>query len=188
MMIIDVLGVPPLADGPMLLPAKAAALMAGVVAREDEVLFRTDMQRVELMTNTTTVSARLIEGSFPQYERILPQQDDSAVMTVNRSQLAKAVRRVRVMLDAERPIYLEVEADAVTVCAFKNDERIAKEKVACKYAGEPVKLAFSGQFLSDGLQALSNDTDMVDVLLGNTSKPSLFVAGPVRYLLMPVKG
>ena len=183
MIVVDVDGMDPLADGPILLPGKAAALMANIAIRNDLVAFRTDMQRVEMVGDTTTVIARLTEGQFPDYRRLLPS-DKMPIVAVDRDALAKAVRRVRTLLDAERPLSLEFGLDSLTIRATGTNGN-AHETIVCSYDGDPVTIAFSGAYLADAVNVI--DSEAIEIMLGTAAKPSIFVGDSVRYLLMPVK-
>lgn len=183
LILVDVPQCKPVWGYSVLLPSKAAALAANIAARCDQVAIRTDGLRIEFRGDDSAVAARTREGEFPAYAKLLPESTPLSAL-VERKQLAAAVKRVRTLLDAERPIMLTFAAGTVTVSGG-GESGGATEDVPAVFDGEQLKVAFNGQYLADGLNVIDGDT--VTIGMTDELKPVVFSSETVKYLLMPVK-
>ena len=145
-----------------------------------------DHSQVAFRTGALTLTSRLIEGEFPPYRSLLPEDYESR-LTVSRQQLQDAVRRVGLLARENSPVKLEFNALGVRLSSSSPDLGGAVEVVEAKYEGEDLVAAFNPGYLSDGLGAATGDQVVVEVRDG--LKPAL-VRGDGQqfiYLVMPVK-
>jgi DNA polymerase-3 subunit beta len=132
------------------------------------------------------MTSRLIEGEFPPYRSLLPEDYESR-LTVSRQQLQDAVRRVGLLARENSPVKLEFNALGVRLSSSSPDLGGAVEVVEAKYEGDDLVAAFNPGYLSDGLSAAMGEQVVVEVRDG--LKPAL-VRGDGQafiYLVMPVK-
>ncbi|HEY7134847.1 MAG TPA: DNA polymerase III subunit beta [Acidimicrobiia bacterium] len=151
-----------------------------VVLRERDVVFRTP--RAE-------VTARLIEGEFPNYEQLIPSGYPNR-LTVERDALAEAVRRVRLVGQGRdgAPIRLGMSTAGVELSAVAQEVGEAREMVEAKYEGGDLTAAFNAQFLLDGIDSVTSSEVVVETV--DALKPATLRAtdgGDFLYLLMPVR-
>ena len=98
-----------------------------------------------------TLTSRLIEGEFPNYRQLLPDQHESR-LTVSRQQLLDAVSRVGLLARDTTPVRLEFNALGVKLSSSSSpDLGQAVETVEARYEGEDLTVAFNPQYLVDGL-------------------------------------
>ena len=133
-----------------------------------------------------TLTSRLIEGEFPNYRQLLPEQHESR-LTISRQALLDAVRRVGLLARDTTPVRLEFNALGVKLSSSSPDLGQAVETVEARYEGEDLTAAFNPQYLADGLTACHGESVRLDVRDG--LKPGV-VRGDgdeFTYLVMPVR-
>ena len=171
-----------------IVPERAIA-EAGRAASNDEkgsIELFVDESQVSFRVGTLTLTSRLIEGEFPNYRQLLPEEHESR-MTVSRQQLLDAVRRVGLLARDTTPVRLEFNALGVRLSSSSPDLGQAVETVEARYEGEDLTVAFNPQYLADGLTAAVGESVRLDVRDG--LKPGV-VRGDgdeFTYLVMPVR-
>src|SRR5207245_317500 len=133
-----------------------------------------------------TMTSRLIEGEFPPYRQLLPEDYESR-LTVPRQQLQDAVRRVGLLARESSPVKMEFNALGVRLSSSSPDLGGAVEVVEAQYEGADMVAAFNPNYLSDGLNAASGDRVLLEVRDG--LKPALIKGEGEEfvYLVMPVR-
>jgi DNA polymerase III subunit beta len=151
-----------------------------VVLAEREVVFR---------VGRTSVTTRLIEGDFPNYEQLIPGGYPNK-LTVARDQLSAAINRVRLVGQGRdtAPIRLAMTAEGLELSAVAQDVGEAHEMVEAKYEGGDLTVAFNSQFLLEGIDAASGSEITVESI--DPLKPAVLKgieSADFLYLLMPVR-
>jgi len=151
-----------------------------VVLAEREVVFR---------VGRTSVTTRLIEGDFPNYEQLIPGGYPNK-LTVARDQLSAAINRVRLVGQGRdtAPIRLAMTAEGLELSAVAQDVGEAHEMVEAKYEGGDLTVAFNSQFLLEGIDAASGSEVTVESI--DPLKPAVLKgtdSADFLYLLMPVR-
>ena len=151
-----------------------------VVLGEREVLFR---------VGTTEVTARLIEGDFPNYEQLIPSGYPNR-LTVSRDVIHAAVERVRLVGQGRdtAPIRLAMTSEGLELSAVAQDVGEAHEAVEAKYEGGDLTVAFNSQFLLEGIEAAGAPEIVIESI--DPLKPAVLRAtdnSDFLYLLMPVR-
>ena len=185
----DLKGVSMLAEGQrVLVAAKGLAevqRLAGdgeieVVLRERDVVFR---------TSRAEVTARLIEGDFPNYEQLIPSGYPNRLV-VNRASLMEALDRVQIVGQNRdnAAVRLTMSGSGLDLSMSAQDVGNAQESVDAKFEGTELTVAFNPTFLHDGIDAV--DTEEVVLETVDPLKPATLHAadnGDFLYLLMPVR-
>lgn len=138
---------------------------------------------------TTT---RLLDGEFPNFRKLLPQEPTSIVW-VDTEELLGAVNRVALVAEKNQPVRIRV-ADGEIELSAGGDEAHATELLDGALDGEPIEISFNPQFLAEGLSALRAPVTRISCT--TPSKPAIFTGVQERgaaanteyqYLLMPVR-
>ena len=137
----------------------------------------------------TEVSARLIEGEFPNYQQLIPSGYPNK-LTVDRDALVSAVERVSLVGGSNRdsaPIRLAMGADGLELSATAQDVGQSYEPVEAKYEGTDLTVAFNSRFLLDGIEAAGASEITIESV--DPLKPAVLRGGDsdFLYLLMPVR-
>ena len=151
-----------------------------VVLRERDVVFR---------TSRAEVTARLIEGDFPNYEQLIPTGYPNR-LTVTRASLLEALDRVQIVGQNRdnAAVRLTMSESGLELSMSAQDVGNAQESLDAKFEGSELTVAFNPAFLHDGVDAV--DTDEVVLETVDPLKPATLHAaenGNFLYLLMPVR-
>lgn len=176
------------AEAKAIVPERAmteAGRAAQAIEKGDIDVF-VDESQVSFQLGSLTLTSRLIEGEFPNYRQLLPEQYDNR-LTVSRQQLMDAVRRVGLLARDTSPVRLEFNALGVKLSSSSPDLGQAVEAVEASYQGEDVTAAFNAGYLADGLAAASGESVRLEVRDG--LKPGIVrgESDEFTYLVMPVR-
>lgn len=142
-------------------------VLGSTVAGDIKVMFN---DRCFTVNNTQfKMSARLIEGRYPNYDSVIPKDNDR-IVTIAKNDFVAALKRVLPMGNANSELVaLSFSMGMMTISAEDFDfSKSASENVGCDYAQEEFTIGFKGSTL---LQLLQNiDTDNVKVMLKDPSR------------------
>jgi DNA polymerase-3 subunit beta len=175
-------------DQKVLVGAKGLSEVQRLLGDGDIEVFLAERE-VTFRVGSADVTARLIEGDFPNYQQLIPSGYPNR-LTVNRDALSAAVNRVRLVAQNRdtSPIRLHMSTDGVELSAVAQDVGEAHESVEAKFEGEELVVAFNAQFLLDGIESVGGaqlTLETIDPLkpavMRNPESPEFL------YLLMPVR-
>lgn len=141
----------------LIIPAKSAELLTKILDEKD-VLVTVGDKMVKFETDGGVFMTRLIDDTYPNYESVIPLDNDN-VMKVNRADLLQTLRRASYYIHSKvRKIDLEISKDMLSLTA-ENPELGTQmnEKLLCEYGGEPLKVAFKHDFILEVLEHLHSD-------------------------------
>ena len=175
-----------------ILPKKPATLLKGVLGKQGgDVVIRFDDRNAEVNFEEGVILCRLIEGRFPNYNSVIPQNNPNQ-LTVDRQGLLAALRRVQPFSnDSSNLIRFHVESGVLQLDAEDYDfSKTATERMSCDYNGMPMSIGFKG---SSFIEILSNfECDQVCIQLADPSRAGLVVPSEqpenqdVLMLMMPM--
>ena len=140
-----------------------------------------------------TMTSRMLDGTFPPYRHLLPQ-DITSTAVIEVAPFLDSVRRVALVTDKTVPLRLEFANAQLSLEAGAGEDAQATEILDILLTGEPISIAFNPTFLADGLQAVG--TPFVQISFTGSSKPAILMGktesnSPAienyRYLLMPMR-
>lgn len=153
----------------------AAVLAVGIEA--NQILFGID---------EAWVTARRIEGQFPNHNQLIPQAFEHAA-TIDRAELLEVVNRTRLMAQRNSPLRLHFHDQTLTISASTQDVGAATESLSVRYEGEELTIGFNADFLRDGVQSIEDDTLTLQLI--SPLRPGLLKgeSDSYLYLIMPVR-
>ncbi|MDR1238777.1 MAG: DNA polymerase III subunit beta [Treponema sp.] len=103
------------------------------------------------------LSSALIEGQFPNYRKVIPENQNFS-LSVNRGELLDALRRVSLMVEQKsHRVYLGVKPGVMSVYSEESDIGTASEDIPCKYDGEEVAIALNYRYIEEPCKAIVDD-------------------------------
>lgn len=140
-----------------IVPRKAITEVMRVLGSGEEVQIGiTDNQFVLQMPNFL-MTARLIEGQFPNYEAVLPKGQPGKLV-ISRTAVAAALRRVSVMAEERnKPIKLVLAPAVLRLSASSQDLGEAEETLDVDYAGDEVSIGFNSRYLLDAIGPIEHE-------------------------------
>jgi DNA polymerase-3 subunit beta len=139
-----------------------------------------------------TMVMRLIDGTFPDYQQVIPKGADRTV-TVDRPRLLETLKRMS-LLSSDRStnaVRFELGEDTLKVTSQNPDLGDAKEEIPVAYKGQPLQIGFNARYLMDVLQVVESDkmnVELCDELSPGVLKP-VGDTGAARYtaVIMPMR-
>lgn len=179
------------AKAAFILPKKPANILKALLKGEDKMTIDFDEKNAFINANDYKLICRLIEGRYPNYNSVIPQNNPNKVR-IDRQTLISALRRVSVFSSqASSLIKLHLDNNQVQISAQDIDfSTSAEEKLNCEYSGNPMSIGFKSTFLIDILNNLSSDEVVIE--LSDPSRAGVIVPSEqeendnVLMLLMPM--
>jgi len=171
----------------VLVPSRALDEVARVVGSAETLTLRLGERDATFQVEGLTVTTRLIDGDFPNYQGLIPDNNPN-VLTVNRAALFDAVKRVRLMAQESTPVRLHMTPESLELVAVTQDVGEAHETLDATYTGDELTVAFNAQFLLDGVDVARGEEIKLETV--DALKPAVLRDGDDRdflYLLMPVR-
>ena len=171
-----------------LIPARGLKELARTVAAE-QVRIAIREREVVFASERGSLSIRLIEGTFPNYRQLLPD-DYPAAVELDKDRMLEAVGRASVVADEHIPVRLHITPDAVEMSVSRTDLGGEAEMLEATVTGEleDLNIAFNTRYLHDGITAVSGIRIRMEVK--DSNRPSIIRADgsdSFLYLLMPVR-
>lgn len=154
----------------------------------DACVFGSQTGRVRFELPGMTLSAKLIDGVFPDIFRVIPR-DPRPVFTVDRATMLRALRRMGGFRAARSPGVKLANADGVLTLTLKSGDRSACERLPVVDAPAPFEVRFNINYLIDALSAVCGDRVTFAPDGGETAAPFLVTCDddPLRVLVMPMR-
>jgi DNA polymerase III subunit beta len=171
-----------------IVPARALAELARIAQGGEPGSLQVGVQENQVVFGVDDVwlTARRIDGQFPNYKQLLPETFEAEV-TMPREEFLDVVRRTSVLAQRKSPLRLRFEDGELTVSAQTQDVGEARESLPISYSGETIEIGFNAEFLRDGLESVSDDN--VRVKLISPLRPGLIhgESDDFLYLIMPIR-
>jgi DNA polymerase-3 subunit beta len=146
-----------------IVPRKAVTEIMRVLGAGEEVQIAITENQFVLQMPNFVMTARLIEGQFPNYDAVIPRTQPGR-LSAPRSSLTAALRRVAVMAEERnKPVKLALSPGSLKVTASSQELGEAEEILEVEYAGEEMVLGFNSRYLLEAMAALDKDQVMFEI-------------------------
>jgi len=144
--------------------------------------------KVQFTFGGVELTSKLIDGSFPDYQRVIPTANDK-VLTLDAKDFSQAVDRVStISADKTRAVKLNLDGDKVTLSVVNPESGTATEELGANYSADPIEIGFNARYLLDITgQIVGKD---VRFLLADAGSPTLIEDtedARTLYVLMPMR-
>jgi DNA polymerase III subunit beta len=141
-----------------------------------------------LPAGTVVLTSKLIDGTFPDYQRVIPTGNDKR-LTVERDDFAKAVDRVStISSERGRAVKLALNDGRLILSVNNPDSGSATEEIEVDYEASPLDIGFNARYLLDITSQLDGDTALFK--LADPGSPTVIQdreGAPALYVLMPMR-
>jgi DNA polymerase-3 subunit beta len=148
--------------------------------------------RIQFKSGPVTLTSKLIDGTFPEYERVIPRDNDK-VLRVGKKDFSDAVARVAaISSERSRPVKLSLARDLLVLSAASPDQGTATEELDAervKYEASPLEIGFQARYLNDITDQIK-DSDQVEFLFADGAAPTVVrdaADASALYVLMPMR-
>lgn len=183
-MIEEKMQLPKTLERRFIVPEKAVSEVDRILGDEGEVkIFYSDNQ-VLFDTGSTKLVSRLIEGEFPNYEKVIPEEAKNKI-TVNKNALLAALKRVALFTTPEsKVIKIEASKDKVVISKASPSLGEAREEIDVEYKGKELAVGFNPDYIIDLLK--TTDQEAIGFELVDPDKPGVIRFGSEYvYVVMP---
>ncbi|HEY9056429.1 MAG TPA: DNA polymerase III subunit beta [Aurantimonas sp.] len=144
--------------------------------------------KIRATIGPVVLTSKLIDGTFPDYQRVIPQNNDKA-LTLDRQSFSAAVDRVStISSERGRAVKLAVSDSQLTLTVNSPDSGTATEELAVGYDSDDIEIGFNARYLLDIAAQLSGDEAVF--MLADPGSPTLIKDGgddATLYVLMPMR-
>lgn len=157
---------------------------------DDTVKISLSESRIQFLVGSVLLTSKLVDGTFPDYERVIPQRN-SHLLRITRQSLSDAVGRVSaISQDRVRPIRMKISKHHLTLTSESSDQGEAQEELDenhVTYDAQPLEIGFQARYLTDILDQINIEAEFVlessssPTLIRDTEQPSAL------YVLMPLR-
>jgi len=169
-----------------IVPSRALQELARIASSGDTVDVGVHENQVVFGTDGTWLTTRRIDGQFPNYRQLLPEQFEHE-LTLPRAELLEVVRRAAVMIQRATPLQLRFADGEVTVIARTHEVGESTESMPAPFTGDTLEIGFNADFLRDGLESV--DGDDIRLKLISPLRPAVLQGDgdEFTYLVMPIR-
>jgi DNA polymerase-3 subunit beta len=145
------------ATSDLIVPPKALEQIRRLFKADEEIEIAKSENHLGFRSDSTQVYTRLIEGPYPNYEQVIPRENDK-VCTADRSAITSALRRMStVASDQTHRIRLAFASGSCKLSVQTPDLGEAQEEVSVTYEGDPLEIGFNATYLLEVLKYMPTD-------------------------------
>lgn len=178
-----------LEDTQVILPRKGVLELSRLMQRdEEEVTITLGSNHLRATTQDFTFTSKLVDGKFPDYERVLPRATDKEVRG-SRLELRQAFTRAAILSNEKyRGVRLKISNDSLEIVANNPEQEQAEETMPINYQGDSLEIGFNVGYLLDVLGVLTGDE--IRLFLSDSNSSALLEeseGGDSQYVVMPMR-
>jgi DNA polymerase-3 subunit beta len=173
----------------VILPRKGVLELGRLLLDENaDVAVVIGSNHIRATTNDFTFTSKLVDGKFPDYQRVLPRSPDKTVVG-SRLELRQAFTRTAILSNEKyRGVRLKLSDNSLDMVANNPEQEEAEEVVPVEYQGDSLEIGFNVSYLLDVLGVLSGEK--VKLSLGDSNSSALLEEseeGDSLYVVMPMR-
>lgn len=173
----------------VIIPRKCVAELRKLLDEVDgTVQISLSESKVRFGLGSAILTSKLIDGTFPDYSRVIPTANDKLLRIDPRSFEAGVDRVATIASEKTRAVKMALDRDRITLSVTSPENGTAAEEVPGDYTSEGFEIGFNARYLLDILGQIEGDT--VEVHLADAAAPTLLRENdkaPALYVLMPMR-
>ena len=171
----------------IIVPAKAVfELIKMLSAESGKVRIAQTQNQIVFQTDEATLTSRLIEGKFPNYEQVIPKEEKTRTH-VNREELLSATKRVALLTSQEnQAVKFDFIKDRLLISSRSANVGEAKEEIPVDVTGDDLTIGFNPNYVIDALKNL--EVEEISLSMTDPDKPGLIKTNDgYLYVIMPMQ-
>ena len=144
--------------------------------------------KIRFGLGSAVLTSKLIDGTFPDYNRVIPTANDKLLKLDPKSFMAGVDRVATIASEKTRAVKMAVDRDKITLSVTSPENGLAVEEIAADYGSDNIEIGFNARYLMDILAQIEGDT--VEVHLADAAAPTLLRENDksnALYVLMPMR-
>ena len=172
----------------VIVPRKGVLELQRLIGGEGELQIELGSNHIRIQLEHIRYTSKLIDGRFPEYERVIPQDTDNQ-LTADREAFRGALQRTAILSNEKyRGIRLIIKKDGLLLQAHNPEQEEAEEEVEISYSGDDIEIGFNVNYLLDAFGAIESDEIVLALVDGNSS---CLLRDPgndeCKYVVMPMR-
>jgi DNA polymerase III subunit beta len=159
----------------VILPPKILTIVRKLSSGEGSLSLALTDKNVFIRMGATRLSSNLIDGQFPDYRRVIPDNQKYRA-SVEKKALEDALRRVSLLVEQKsRKVVFSLEGSTLTIMSKESELGIATEELPCEYSGPSMSFAVNCLYMSEPLREIGSESvtmEFSDVNKAITLKPA----------------
>ena len=173
----------------VILPRKTVIELSRLLADNDEALdIRLSPNQAVFRFGEIELVSKLIDGKFPDYERVIPQNHNK-IITISRMTLLQSLHRAAILTNEKfRGVRIVLAPGSLKIISSNADQEEAQEELEVGYDAEALDIGFNVTYLLDVLNNVSNDE--VEIRLADANSSALITLpgnDRFKYVVMPMR-
>ncbi|WP_242095434.1 DNA polymerase III subunit beta [Sphingomonas sp. CROZ-RG-20F-R02-07] len=157
----------------VIIPTKVVKVLNTLLGRyEGTIDVRVSATSIRVEIGETVVQAKLIDGTYPDYTRVVPSSQASLLKADREALLAAIGRVTTVSSDKTRAVKVVIDRDVLTMSVTSPENGTAVEELPCDYAGPALTIGFNSRFLADVLGHLT--AQEIEATFTDAAAPTLW--------------
>ncbi|MAZ80547.1 MAG: DNA polymerase III subunit beta [Rickettsiales bacterium] len=174
-------------DFGIIIPKKSVSEIRRIIDPNAKITIKFSRVKIEISSNQNKLISKLIDGQFPDYNKILPQNNQK-IAIINKREFYNSIDRVSsVANDKHKSIKLTVENNKIDLEVSTNDGSFAHEVLDIKYNGEKIITGFNSRYLMDIIAQI--DHESLTMKFDNNMSPTLIESDNIncQFVIMPIR-
>jgi len=172
----------------VIVPPKILTLITKRAGDEGMVALSVTDKTLYVQFGSYKLSSVLIEGQFPNYRRVIPENQEFT-FTVDRVEMLDALKRVALLVEQKsHRVYLGISPGTVAIYCEENEIGDAREEIPCRYDGEDVAIALNYQYIEEPFKVMGGDE--ISIQFTEPSKAITITPVPEKdffHIVMPMQ-
>ena len=173
----------------VIIPKKTIYELSKLLSEIDEnVVTSINSNKIVFSIGKITFISKLIDGSFPDYKRVIPK-DNSNILKINRSTLLSAVDRVSTIANEKSPVIkFKLLQNILNLNTINNESSTASEDLNVNYNGDEIEIGFNSKYIMDIVNNLEDEE--ISINLKDNTSPIIALENSntnLVYVLMPMR-
>jgi DNA polymerase-3 subunit beta len=173
----------------VIIPRKCVAELRKLLDEVDgTVQVSLSESKIRFGLGTAVLTSKLIDGTFPDYSRVIPTANDKLLKLDPRSLEEAADRVSTIASERTRAVKMTLDRDRVTLSVTSPENGTASEEIPADYGADGIEIGFNARYLLDILGQIEGD--VMEVHLADAAAPTLLRENdkaPALYVLMPMR-
>ncbi len=173
----------------VIIPRKAVMELSRLLESSDELVkIELGSNHIRLSTGQLSFITKLIDGRFPDYQRVVPQGGDKIVVA-NRTSIHQALSRASILSNEKyRSVRFTLSSGSLQVMANNPEQEEAEEEISVDYDGPSLEIGFNASYVLEALNALHDENVQLELTDQNSC---CLIRSPEsedsRYVVMPMR-
>ena len=172
----------------IILPRKAVLELCKLLNDTEDLLeLEFSQQQIKASFSGINLVSKIIEGKFPDYERVIPKYENHLEM--NRLVIQQALQRAAILSNEKfRGVRFVLTKKNLSIISSNSEQEEAQEEIETEYHGDPVDIGFNVNYLMDGLNNINSEKAIIS--FGDPNSSILITTQDneeYRYVVMPMR-